>query len=425
MSISKAAAVLLTIAYADQFNFPLNEAEIYHRLVKISLSKNNLKKILASLEKMGLIEYGDQLWKLSVGKAQAKVRLERERYSQKKWLEVNKLLNTISWIPWIRGVAVTGSLAVNNVSSDGDIDLMIVVAPRRLWLVRILVSISALWAGKRRTWQGSEENSWCFNLWLDEDSLSLPHRKRNIYSAYEVCQARWVLDRGEIEKRFFQDNSWVKKLLPNFYKNSTGLSAAAESSWWLSLLNSIVFKVQYLYMYSHMSREGVSLSSAYFHPRSTKGHIYSGWLRSLEQLGKTKKRIVLVTGVFDLFHQEHQNFLRASRAAGDLLIVGVESDARVRKNKGLSRPTDDQQKRVQQLQLFSVVDLAFVLPEKFDAAADQLRLLKLIKPDILAASSHTPYLKEKQQLMKKVGGEVRVVYELQSNTSTTQILAKE
>jgi len=439
MVISQAAIVLLTLAYADQFNFPLKEEEIYRRLIKTFLSKKSLKKILVGLERMGLVKYKNQLWKLNNGKAQVKVRLERARYSQKKWLEVDELLKTVSWIPWIKGVAVTGSLAVNNVTVDGDIDLMMVVAPRRLWLSRVLVSLSSLWAGKRRTWQGSEANSWCFNLWLDENSLSLSHGKRNIYSAYEVCQARWILDRANVKKKFYQTNYWAKKILPNYftsnYKNITGKSEVESSRYqsapvlrfigrkFLDLLNLLFFISQYLHMYPHMSRERVSLGVAYFHPRSTKAQIYNGWLSSLKQLRKIQPKVVLVTGVFDLFHQEHQNFLRKAKAEGDLLVVGVETDRRVRKNKGAGRPIDDQQKRLQQLQLFPVVDLAFILPEKFDTPQDHLTLLEKIRPQLLAVSSHTPHLREKQRLMRKIGGEVRVVHKQNPKISTTQILS--
>ncbi len=439
MSISSAAAVLLTIAYADQFNFPLTKDEIRQRLIR-KTGKNDLNKSLSFLNKINLIKPHGQFWKLNNSGAESKIRLEREKNSQKKWLEINELLRVISWIPWVEGVAVTGSLAVNNATANDDIDLMIVVAPRRLWLSRILVSLSSLWNGKRRTWKGNEENSWCFNLWLDDKHLKLPYKKRNLYSAHEVCQAKWILDKTGVKKKFYQANYWVKKLLPSYfisnYKNTIKHSEVGGDRYQsapilrfvgrrlLDLLNLLIFIPQYSYMYPHMSREKVSLSSAYFHPRSSRGQVYQGWRRSLSRLSGHKRRLVLVTGVFDLFHQEHQNFLRKAKAEGDVLVVGVETDKRVRKDKGSNRPINDQQKRLQQLQLFPVVDLAFVLPEKFSTTEEHLSLLKLVKPHILAVSSHTPYLEEKRWLMKQVGGEVRVVYQQHADTSTTQILAR-
>lgn len=429
MLISQPVATLLTIAYADQFNFPLNETEIYQRLIKLSISRNSLQQVLMGLERRGLIKRQGQFWQLSAGEANSKLRLTRAVISQQKWLEVAQLVEAVSWIPWVKGVAVTGSLAVNNVVAHDDIDLMVVVAPRRLWLTRVLVSCSTLWAGKRRTWRGNEQDSWCFNLWLDDQHLSLSPQKRNLYSAYEVCQAKWVLDRGGVEKKFYEANSWVKNLLPHFFSESSkNLTSAPKSKnktlivqKLLDLVNYLIFIPQYFYMYPHMSREQVNFSHAYFHPRSTQGQIYQRWGKALQRLWKRKRRVVLVTGVFDLFHQEHQNFLRKAKAEGEVLVVGIESDVRVKKNKGQSRPVNDETHRLQQLQLFSEVDLAFILPEKFDAPQDHLALLKLIKPQVLAVSSHTPHLVEKQRLMKQVGGEVKVVYEQNPEVSTTRL----
>jgi len=302
MPIHRGTAVLLTIAYVDQFNFPLTEEEISRRLIKVSLSKDQLRENLVWLREIGLIESRHQFWKLNFGSADWKTRPNREKISQKKWHEVEDIVRAVGWIPWIKGIAVTGSLAVNNVTPDGDIDLMIVVASRRLWLSRILVSLSTLWAGKRRTWYGNEKDSWCFNLWLDDQHLKLPQYKRNLYSAYEVCQAKWVLDKAEIKKTFYKTNSWVEDFLPHYffnnYKNSSAISEFKSNKCrpapvlrfigrkFLDLLNLLIFIPQYCYMYPHMSREKVSLDSAYFHPRSTKGQIYQRWYNSLQQLWK-------------------------------------------------------------------------------------------------------------------------------------------
>ncbi len=298
MLICDEAVTLLTLAYADQFNFPLKTEEISQRLIKRSLSNRELSNSLTNLKKKKNIKKDGVFWKLNQSEVESSVRKEREVFSQKKWLEIPLILKTIGWIPWIRGVAVTGSLAVNNVLEKSDIDLMIIVQPNRLWISRILVSLSTFWTGKRRTWDGSEDNSWCFNLWLDKKNMQLPHDKRNLYSAYEVCQSKWVLDRDNIEERFLVENSWVNKLLPQYFSDleqSVFVSNKRKTVVWLpiisylgrrilNILNLMVFGIQYSYMYSHKSRERVGLGFAYFHPRSTKFQIYQRWYNSLYRL---------------------------------------------------------------------------------------------------------------------------------------------
>jgi len=77
-----------------------------------------------------------------------------------------------------------------------------VTEPGRLWLTRLWVIWQAWRRGKRRSWQGEEKRSWCFNLWLDSDHLDLFQDYQSLYTAYELIQAQPVLDRGEVATRY-------------------------------------------------------------------------------------------------------------------------------------------------------------------------------------------------------------------------------
>jgi len=140
---------------------------------------------------------------------------------------------------------------------------------------------------------------------------------------------------------------------------------------------------------------------------------------------KTKEKIqilVLVTGVFDVLHEEHRYFLDKAKEIGDVLVVGLESDIRVKQIKGENRLLNLQKKRVRNLESWKIADCVFVLPEKFKSSEDHLELLKKIVPDILAVSEHSLHLGKKQQLMKKIGGKVVIVHDHNPAVSTTQIL---
>jgi len=137
-----------------------------------------------------------------------------------------------------------------------------------------------------------------------------------------------------------------------------------------------------------------------------------------------KKTIILVTGVFDLLHSEHVAFLQNAKDLGGRLVVGIESDSRVRKLKGEGRPVQSALERKKTLIALKFVDKVFILPNQFETESDHLHLLKLVKPDILAVSSHTPHLDVKRRLMKQVGGKVVVVRNHNPNISTTKILQK-
>ncbi|HEV2405473.1 MAG TPA: adenylyltransferase/cytidyltransferase family protein, partial [Ktedonobacterales bacterium] len=71
--------------------------------------------------------------------------------------------------------------------------------------------------------------------------------------------------------------------------------------------------------------------------------------------------LVVVTGVFDVLHIGHLRFLEAARALGDALIVGIESDERVRRWKGPRRPVQGEADRLALVGALRVVDETFLI----------------------------------------------------------------
>lgn len=133
-------------------------------------------------------------------------------------------------------------------------------------------------------------------------------------------------------------------------------------------------------------------------------------------------KIVLVTGVFDLFHSEHQAFLHAASEQGDVLIVGIESDVRVKQIKGPGRPKQSQDIRLQQVITHPTVTEAFILPVDFSTPEQHRELIALIHPAVLAVSEHSPHQEKKQAILEEFGGEVRVVRSHNTVVSTTLLL---
>lgn len=134
------------------------------------------------------------------------------------------------------------------------------------------------------------------------------------------------------------------------------------------------------------------------------------------------KTTVLVTGVFDLLHREHIIFLRKAQKLGDHLIIGIESDKRVREIKGPNRPINDQETRKSNLEFEQIADEVIILPEQFAKKEDHIKLIKKVKPDILAVSSHTAHIDKKEKIMNMLGGRVEVIHDHNPAISTTLIL---
>lgn len=134
---------------------------------------------------------------------------------------------------------------------------------------------------------------------------------------------------------------------------------------------------------------------------------------------------ILATGVFDILHDEHIQFLKRAKALGGKLVVGLESDVRVRQLKGVGRPINTQEVRVKNLEQLKLVDEVFILPEVFDKPEHHRAVLAAIKPDILAVSSHSPHLDAKRALMRELDGSVVIVHQQNPVVSTTLILAQQ
>ncbi|HYD34853.1 MAG TPA: adenylyltransferase/cytidyltransferase family protein [Vitreimonas sp.] len=137
------------------------------------------------------------------------------------------------------------------------------------------------------------------------------------------------------------------------------------------------------------------------------------------------KKTVLVTGVFDILHHEHVEFLQKAKALGDELVVGIESDVRVAAIKGPGRPINTAAIRKTNLENLGLADEVFILPEAFDKPEHHEALIAQYHPDFLAVSSHTAHLDKKQALLAKYGGQVVVVHDHNPAVSTTQLLQQQ
>ncbi|MDI6802465.1 MAG: D-glycero-beta-D-manno-heptose 1-phosphate adenylyltransferase [Bacteroidota bacterium] len=99
-------------------------------------------------------------------------------------------------------------------------------------------------------------------------------------------------------------------------------------------------------------------------------------IRALQK--KQKKKIVFTNGVFDIIHRGHVEYLMKAKSAGDVLIVGLNSDASVRRIKGDKRPIVSQQDRAFVLANLCPVDFVCIFEEE-----TPLKLIEDILPDVL------------------------------------------
>ena len=99
---------------------------------------------------------------------------------------------------------------------------------------------------------------------------------------------------------------------------------------------------------------------------------------SLRQDRRSGKQIVFTNGCFDILHAGHVRYLAAAKAEGDILVVGLNSDASVRMIKGARRPIVSQEQRAEVLAAVGSVDYVTCFEEP-----DPLKLIQRITPHVL------------------------------------------
>jgi len=141
--------------------------------------------------------------------------------------------------------------------------------------------------------------------------------------------------------------------------------------------------------------------------------------RQIEAWRAAGEKIVFTNGVFDLLHRGHVEYLEESRALGDRLVVGVNSDASVRRIKGPERPLVPAEERAELLAALACVDLALV----FDEDTPE-RLIREVEPDVLVKGGDwTPDRIVGREFVEARGGRVLNV-PLRAGLSTTALIER-
>src|ERR1700739_2755479 len=150
-------------------------------------------------------------------------------------------------------------------------------------------------------------------------------------------------------------------------------------------------------------------------------------IQNKEQLGRTlalwrfkDRKVVFTNGCFDLLHKGHVTYLAQAAELGDMMVVGLNSDASVKKlNKGVNRPIQDQDSRALILASLESVGAIIIFDE--DTPAD---LIKFVQPDVLVKGGDwKPDQIAGYYTVKAKGGEVTVI-EFIPGFSTTSIEKK-
>ena len=211
--------VLVTIAYADMFDYPLTLPEIQRYLVGAAAQLAEVTATVDGLTGRG-IEQRDGFVFPTGRQHTVDTRLRRRASSALRWNTARRYATSLSRWPFVRMVAVCGSLAMHNVDDEGDIDIFCITAAGRLWWGQVAAMLL------RRLPTFARQRV-CPNFFLSTGSLPLDDR--NLYTAHEIVQAVPLFGES-VFREFVAANAWLDGFLPNARGVDTHLCTEARGS---------------------------------------------------------------------------------------------------------------------------------------------------------------------------------------------------
>lgn len=198
--------ILATLAYFDMFNYPLTRAEVY-LFLKSKHPYEAFEDALRCLAVDGAIRQFDRFYTLK----KDHYCVIRRNEGNKKAAELIKVAERVGSIlirfPYVRGIAISGSLSKNFADELSDIDLFIITAKKRLWIARTIMHCF-----KKLTFLVNREHYFCMNYYVDEHQLEIA--EKNIYTAIEI--GTLIPLQGDLVfERFYTANAWTRNFLPN------------------------------------------------------------------------------------------------------------------------------------------------------------------------------------------------------------------
>ncbi len=134
----------------------------------------------------------------------------------------------------------------------------------------------------------------------------------------------------------------------------------------------------------------------------------------ITKLKTAGKKIVTTNGCFDLLHVGHVRILKQSRELGDVLVVGINSDASVSKLKGPERPIVSENDRAEVLSSLACVDYVTIFGED-----TPVEFLRQIKPNIhVKGADYKPSDLAETPVVESFGGEVRILSLVPAKSTT-------
>ncbi len=199
-------AILRSLIYYGIFRFPLRIEELY-RFSEIQWPDlEALETEVRSLLDQGLITRNGP-WVHLGDPTLVEERVEAEARAKRVMPRALRRSRLIARFPFVRGVALSGTISKGVFARGDDVDFFVITAPGRLWICRVFLMAF------KKVFLLNSRRTFCINYLVTEDHLEVPDH--NLFTATEIA---WLMPtvNAALFDRFFKTNRWVGAFLPNW-----------------------------------------------------------------------------------------------------------------------------------------------------------------------------------------------------------------
>jgi hypothetical protein len=202
-------SIVRSVLYASLFEYPLTLAQLRQTLIGTALTPTEILSTYAgSAALQSAIDHRDGFFFPRGQDDLVAKRRVREQRSREFLRRHRVLLSLVAAMPYVRMVALSGSVAHLNLEGEGDLDLFIVTRGRHVWSATVGVVVLAKLLGRRRTV--------CANFTIADSQLSLD--QQDLFAANQIIHLKPLIGM-DVYRRFLAANPFVARFYPNFHRS--------------------------------------------------------------------------------------------------------------------------------------------------------------------------------------------------------------
>ncbi|QEC66165.1 hypothetical protein FRZ67_02155 [Panacibacter ginsenosidivorans] len=199
-------SIIKTVAYFDIFNYPMTAVEI-RSYMDTACNEQDLDIALTNLVKEKILFRTTNFYQLKHDESLTTERIKANKLAEENIARAKKIASFLTWFPFIKGIAVSGSLSKKVATSKSDYDFFIVTQYNCLWRCRFIFSafikLAAVFGLKKY---------FCLNYVIDESYMEV--EEKNVFTATEIATLMPLYGRS-VFADFFTANQWIYNYFPN------------------------------------------------------------------------------------------------------------------------------------------------------------------------------------------------------------------